>query len=808
MIDNKIYKNALVELILSMYQKFEPKQYQEIINCQFLLKDIDSMAKTMISIVVEETETLIAYQIALDLYDSQNNVLLQDLSTKITSLMETSQVNKENIEKLKSILEGKVQKSVEGLCLTTLNKANNKLFEDLKKGVEKCGSTPALGVIISHSLMYARTKDDETLKANIPWISKMTNWCRFAATASLGVIHMGNVEKGFDIIKPFLPGGNINPSVYAQSGAYYGIGLIYANTNNKDIVDKLNEALSSNSNHQEVMQHGILLALGLVTMGTGSEYAYTKLREFMYKDDAIIGEAATYAIGLSMLGTKHTNVVEDLFTYSHETQHEKIIRAISLSLGLVMYGAEEEADVLIEKMAKEKDPIIRYGAMFVIGLAYAGTGNSNAFKKLIKFSVSDVNDDVRRAALINVGFLHIKTPHIIIEKLKVMHLLSESYNQHVRYGTAMCLGIACAGSQNIEAYNIIEPLLNDPSPLVRQAAYIAGGMIFSQTNPKSDPKFDSFKENLVTINNNKEEHNLIKLGSLISQGILELGGKNCILSLVSQKGHNRVGAVIGMALFTQYYYWFPMAHFLTLAISPQIHMGIDETFQVVKNFKMISKAKPSLYGYPLETKQEDKKEKAIAPAAVLSSQTRMLAKKKSRLGTTSCLNTDLNIEIDKQISKIGDSKIVEDVKKNPETSDNNKMVVDDAAKEKEKPLEEKKEEPLEELLTNPCRILYKQKDVIEILPEQTFTQVTPIKYTGIIMLKKVFDFEETEYLKEKISPPGINNPKNPKLEENLKAPGGKETENKTKGDYKPVPTSDDVEMPEEFDESLLNKKKE
>lgn len=446
------------------------------------------MAKTLIDVLLNEEDPLIAFQIGFNLYDNQNSFLLQELSSKINVYSEGQSIPKQNLEKLYSILEGKVEKKILGEALSSLNKADTKIFDTLKAGVEKCGSAPALGVIVAHSLMNARTKEDSTIKKNIEWISKMTNWCRFAATASLGVIHQGNIEKGLDVIRPYLPGSSQNPSIYAQSGAFFGLGLVYANTNDSEIVTKLNESLQAGANHQEVLSHGILLAYGLVTMGAGNDDLYTKLRDYMYKDDAIIGEAATYAIGLSLLGSKNEEVIEDLLTYAHETQHEKIIRAISVSLSLIVCGAEEEANPLIEKMCKDKDSIIRYGAMYCIGMAYAGTGNSEAFKRLIKFSVSDVNDDVRRAALINVGFIHFKNPVALIEKLKVMHLLSESYNQHVRYGTALCLGISCAGTGNLEAYSIIEPMLIDSSPLVRQGAFIAGGMIFSQYNSNMEPK--------------------------------------------------------------------------------------------------------------------------------------------------------------------------------------------------------------------------------------------------------------------------------------------------------------------------------
>jgi TctA family transporter len=43
-----------------------------------------------------------------------------------------------------------------------------------------------------------------------------------------------------------------------------------------------------------------------------------------------------------------------------------------------MYGKEDHADALIEQMVRSKDSIIRYGAMFTIGCAYAGTSNNSA----------------------------------------------------------------------------------------------------------------------------------------------------------------------------------------------------------------------------------------------------------------------------------------------------------------------------------------------------------------------------------------------------------------------------------------------
>lgn len=90
----------------------------------------------------------------------------------------------------------------------------------------------------------------------------------------------------------------------------------------------------------------------------------------------------------------------------------------------------------------------RYGACFAIALAYAGTSQNAAIRRLLHMSVSDVSDDVRRAAVMSLGFVMCNQP----EQLPgVVKLLSESYNPHVRYAAAMALGFACAGSANKEA---------------------------------------------------------------------------------------------------------------------------------------------------------------------------------------------------------------------------------------------------------------------------------------------------------------------------------------------------------------------
>jgi 26S proteasome regulatory subunit N2 len=81
-------------------------------------------------------------------------------------------------------------------------------------------------------------------------------------------------------------------------------------------------------------------------------------------------------MGLVMIGSGDENAIEEMISHAADSNHEKIIRALGISLALVMYGKEQQADGLIEQMCNSKDSTIRYGAMFTIGCAYAGTASS------------------------------------------------------------------------------------------------------------------------------------------------------------------------------------------------------------------------------------------------------------------------------------------------------------------------------------------------------------------------------------------------------------------------------------------------
>jgi 26S proteasome regulatory subunit N2 len=480
------------------------------------------------------------------------------------------------ISRLQAILSGETSTQMHLNFLCTNNKTDMLILKNIKTATEGRSSILHLGTIFANAFMHAGTTSDVFLRDNLEWLGRATNWAKFSAIGGMGVIHRGQVKQALKLLGPYLPQPASSGSAYAEGGSLYALGLIHAN-HGAGIVDFLLTALDA-AQHSEVIQHGACLGLGLAAMATGNETVYDRLKNTLYMDNAVAGEAAGLAMGLVMLGTGSAVAIKEMIAYAHDTQHEKIIRGLATGLALVVYGREEEADGLIEQLLGDKDPILRYGAMYAVGMAYCGTANNNAIRRLLHIAVSDVSDDVRRAAVTCLGFVLCRQMERCPE---VVALLAESYNPHVRYGAALALGICCAGSGMKEALQLLEPLAADPTDFVRQGALLALSMVLVQQPKTKDSKVEQIRKIFEEKIGDRHEEVMCKFGTILASGIMDAGGRNVTISPLSRSGHLNMAAVVGLAVFTQFWYWYPLVLFVSLAFTPTPFIGVNKDLKVI-----------------------------------------------------------------------------------------------------------------------------------------------------------------------------------------------------------------------------------
>jgi 26S proteasome regulatory subunit N2 len=327
-----------------------------------------------------------------------------------------------------------------------------------------------------------------------------------------------------------------------------------------------------------------------------------------------------------------------MIQYAHDTQHEKIVRGLAMGMALIMYARQEAADELINGLLDDADPALRYGGIMTVALAYCGSGSNKAVRKLLHVAVSDVSDDVRRVAVMSLGFVLFRKPGSVP---RMVELLAESYNPHVRYGATMALGIACAGTGLDEAIDLLEPMMKDSVDFVRQGALISLSMIMVQQNEAMNPKVTTIRKQLQKIIGDRHEDAMSKFGCALALGIIDAGGRNCTIGLQTQTGNLNMEAIVGMAVFTQYWYWFPFTHFLSLSFTPTSIIGVDKDLEI-PSFKFHSNTRPSMFDYPpeQEVKTEEVAEKVKTAVLSTTAQAKRRKQAKDRLNRRESMDID------------------------------------------------------------------------------------------------------------------------------------------------------------------------
>lgn len=130
--------------------------------------------------------------------------------------------------------------------------------------------------------------------------------------------------------------------------------------------------------------------------------------------------------------------------------------------------------------------------------------------------------------------------------------------------------------------------MKDSVDFVRQGASIALAMILVQQNAAYNPKVTEVREKYEKIISDKYEDPIAKLGATVAQGLIDAGGRNVTMSLQTKSGSSNMPAIVGMTLFTQFWYWFPLAHAACLAFTPTAFIGVDSELRVCVLFVLFS----------------------------------------------------------------------------------------------------------------------------------------------------------------------------------------------------------------------------
>lgn len=249
-VKQKRIRDDLLRLLLSVYEhkqggKFD---YFKILKCQFFLKLPDAAAIMLLQLIAKG-ETHIAFQLAFDIQETEDQPFIQQVRNNV---QQSDCAKKAELDR---ILKGELHDRLSLQFLKKNNHTDMVLIENLKKSIGEKNSITHGACVWANGIMNACTTNDVFLRDNLNWVAKATNWGRFSATASLGMIHMGNKKEAMNVLNPYFrgqggPDGGSSP--YSTAGAYYAYGLIHANQATPELVTYFTDGFRNSGGSETV----------------------------------------------------------------------------------------------------------------------------------------------------------------------------------------------------------------------------------------------------------------------------------------------------------------------------------------------------------------------------------------------------------------------------------------------------------------------------------------------------------------------------------------------------------------------------
>jgi len=261
---------------------------------------------------------------------------------------------------------------------------------------------------------------------------------------------------------------------------------------------------------------------------------------------------------------------------------------------------------------------------------------------------------------------------------------------------------------------------------------------------------------------------MTKFGAILAAGILDAGGRNVTISLLSTSGHKKMAAIVGMAMFPQFWFWYPYVHFISLSFTPTAVIALNKDVKIPKQFEFISRARPSQFAYPppieLKKVEEKKKVKTATLSVTAKAKARAIAKKKEKGEDGADMETenkegeekDKDVDMkDKAETKEGEKK---DEKKDEKKEEKKEETEEEKKKREEEEKKKKEPEPESEILKNPARVTWTQQSFITFQRNQRYIPVKQ-RLAAIIMLKDSRPGDAEDFVvptAPKIGVPGIS----------------------------------------------------
>ncbi|KAI0874671.1 armadillo-type protein [Hypoxylon argillaceum] len=326
------------------------------------------------------------------------------------------------------------------------------------------------------------------------WVWKTKDEGMMSTVASLGTLLMWDVENGLDKIDKYTYASE--PQILA--GAMLAIGIMSSGTH---IDSDPALALLGDS---DKLEHKNTLVRTASIMGLGLSYAGSQrvdLVDYLLpivndsKESMQIAAMAALSLGLIYIGSANPEISEAFVTLLMDEDRkskltDKWARFLSLGLGLLFFGRQEEVDVVLETLKAMNHPLARPTSVLAEICAWAGTGAVLKIQDLLHicnehFEETDEKkgDELEQVYAV-IGIALVAMGEDVGQEMVLRHFghLMHYGEANIRRAVPLAMGLISPSNPQMKVYDTLSRYSHDNDNDVAINAIFAMGLLGAGTN--------------------------------------------------------------------------------------------------------------------------------------------------------------------------------------------------------------------------------------------------------------------------------------------------------------------------------------
>eukprot|EP00804_Cyclotella_cryptica_P012852 CCRYP_010607-RA/>CCRYP_010607-RA protein AED:0.00 eAED:0.00 QI:1280/1/1/1/1/0.66/3/67/625 len=329
---------------------------------------------------------------------------------------------------------------------------------------------------------------DKLMTPDNDWLYKNKDHGMMAASASLGLIQLWNVEEGLAQIDKFL----YSSEDYIKAGAALAVGILSSGVRNEadPTLALLDEHINGDSH---IMKCASCTGLGIAYAGSAREDVMELLLPVVEQENSgpntmLEVSLAGLALGMIYVGKCDDSVggtiVQRLMEATDEELDHSHARFLCLGLGLLFLGRMEKAEAMLEAIRTIEHKISKLAAIVLETCAYAGSGNVLKVQEMLHQCAEHLEENAEHqmAAVVGIALITMGEDVGAEMALRSFDHLLHYCELPVKRAVPLALGVLNISNPDFSVIDQLSRLSHDPDNEISQNAILAMGLTSAGTN--------------------------------------------------------------------------------------------------------------------------------------------------------------------------------------------------------------------------------------------------------------------------------------------------------------------------------------